>query len=77
MWPFNKKTEINEEEIVDNAIDELDCHKHYDAYVDCLLNSKFSYKGCLEIMETYRYCLASAYQKAGQKDKKFFMKSIK
>ena len=72
MWPFSKKNDINEEEeIVENAVDELDCHRHYEAYVDCLQNgNRFSYKKCLEVMDLYRFCLASAVLKAGQKDKK-------
>lgn len=62
MWPFTKRKE-NEDEILDRAIDELDCHLHQQAYIACLQEKKRSYKKCLNFMDNYRYCLAMARQK--------------
>lgn len=65
MWPFSrKKSRFHEasEQIIDEVINEFDCHKHQEAYIQCIQQKKsfFSYKNCLELMEIYNFCLASA-----------------
>lgn len=65
MWPFtSKKSRFSEtsEKIIDEVINEFDCHKHQEAYIQCIQQKKsfFSYKNCLELMEIYNFCLASA-----------------
>ena len=68
MWPFTRKKN-EEEEIVNKAVNELDCHIHYEAYIVCMQKkNRFSYKKCIDLMDEYRYCLVQSTLK--QKDEK-------
>jgi len=69
MWPFSNKKKENLSEIIDKAVDELDCHKHYEAYVECVQTKKRNYRNCIDILDQYRFCYASAALKRKEKDK--------
>ena len=69
MWPFSNSKKENMSEIIDKAVDELDCHRHYESYVECLQTKKRNYRICIDVLDQYRYCMASATLKRKKQSK--------
>jgi hypothetical protein len=64
MWPFKTKKKT-EEEIIADVMDELNCQKLYQKYIDCLQNSYFNYVRCPKILEKYRICAIAVRDNEG------------
>lgn len=47
------------EELVDEAIKDINCHKHLDDYKDCLdkHDRNRNFKDCVKFMNYFKYCL--------------------
>lgn len=65
MWPFRKKQKT-EDEIIADVMDELNCHKLYEQYINCLQKSYLSYSRCPKILENYRICAIAVRDSEGK-----------
>lgn len=78
MWPFSKPPAPRMSEVIEKAVDELDCHLHYEDYVSCVQKKQRNYRSCVEILDKYRFCMVSArLRQKQQSDPKVQQQALK
>lgn len=62
MWFFKKNKFEDQEKIVEDAINELNCSKIYKEYVDCISKTRLSYTKCPKILQNYQMCTIKTFE---------------